>query len=384
MDPVARPSVLFVSKPMTPPFHDGSKCLVRDLCLHMPEIHAHLMSTGQGAAELAAHAKIHAVYGDAGRFAPSLTQNLRAFAWLMGSPAVDLWHTMFAPNPKASRSLALLARAKRVTVCQTIASPPRDFERPDRLLFGDIVVAQSAWTKGQFLNAYQSQGLAPPPIVEIPPPCPRVLQPGSERIAEVRRRLGVKSEVSLFSYPGDLEVSGAAEWLLDWSLGLGERLPNAKLVVAYRTKTPSSRSIAQRLSALGDPGRVIFLENAPDIVGLLAASRAVLFPVDDLYGKVDLPLVLLEALSLGTPVLALDEGPLQSLDGALRLPLEPRAWLEAVAALSSDERRAQLGSEGQVRVASRYDPRVISRAYWEVYQRLLEGKRRWGGKAHRA
>ncbi len=45
-------------------------------------------------------------------------------------------------------------------------------------------------------------------------------------------------------------------------------------------------------------------------------------PVDDLHGKVDLPIVLLEALTLGTPALVLDEGPLSGTHGGrVRCPV---------------------------------------------------------------
>jgi len=371
MDQPARPSVLFVSKPIVAPYRDGSKCLVRDLCLHLPEINAHVMSTGQGTPELSESAATHSVYRDAGHFAPSLGQNLQAFSWLLRSPKVDVWHSVFAPNVKASGALGLLARLRKALVCQTIASPPRNFDHPDRLLFGQIVVAQSAWTMQQFLKAYQAAGKTPPTLLEIPPPCPTVLAPDSARTMEVRQQLGVDVDCPLFTYPGDLEVSGVGQWLLDWSAVLHTRWPEAKVILAYRNKTVKSREIAEQLRRKADPKVVQFVENAPDIWALLRASRAILFPVDDLYGKVDLPLVLLEALSLGTPVLALGQGPLKSLNGAQHLPLLPEAWLDAVVALKSDELRTQWSVYGQAEVARYYDAHIIARSYWEVYQELL-------------
>ena len=36
---------------------------------------------------------------------------------------------------------AWLKRIRGVPVVQTIASPPRDFDKPQTLLFGDVVVA---------------------------------------------------------------------------------------------------------------------------------------------------------------------------------------------------------------------------------------------------
>jgi len=371
MDQTARPSVLFVSKPIVAPYRDGSKCLVRDLCLHLPEIQAHVMSTGQGTPELSGSAISHAVYRDAGQFAPSLTQNLQAFSWLLRSPKVELWHSVFAPNVRASRALGLLARVRRALVCQTIASPPRNFERPEQLLFGDVVVAQSAWTLRQFKNAFQMDGKTPPMLLEIPPPCPEVTEPDAARTMSVRRQLGVGETTPLFTYPGDLEVSGVGQWLLDWSQLLKASWPEARLILAYRTKTAKSRELAEQLRRAANPHVVQIVENVSDIWALLSTSCALLFPVDDLYGKVDLPLVLLEAMSLGTPVFALGQGPLESLKGAQHLPLAPKAWLDAVLSLKSAEQRAAWSQHGQLEVARHYHPRIITRSYWAVYQELL-------------
>src|SRR6187551_1145808 len=373
MDQGAVPQVLFVSKPMSPPFRDGSKCLVRDLTMHVDQVHPHVMSTRAGATELMDHATLHAVYSDAGRFAPGLRQNLQAFAWLLGSRRFDLWHSVFAPNPKSSRALSALSRIRSTPVCQTIASPPRHFDHPERLLFGDVVVAQSAWTQKQFLNAYSDSGQLAPNIVEIPPPCPPVVTPTPLQVSEVRRELGLDADDVLLVYPGDLEVSSAARFLVSLATAWRDALPRAKLLIAYRDKTERSAEMARDLQQIADPERVIFRQNVPDILGVLAASSAVLFPVNDLYGKVDLPIVLLEAMALGTPVLVLDQGPLRSLKGALRLPLEAASWIETVAALDHDgSMRSKLVEEGRAAISHDYHPSQVTRAYQTVYHEILK------------
>jgi phosphatidylinositol alpha-1,6-mannosyltransferase len=371
MDQPARPSVLYVSKPIVPPYRDGSKCLVRDLCLHLPQIRAQVMSTEQGSPELTGRALTHAVYRDAGHFAPSLRQNLQAFSWLSRSPQVDLWHSVFAPNRPASGALGWLSRLRGAAVCQTIASPPKSFEHPERLLFGQIVVAQSAWTLHQFLNAYQNAGKAPPTLIEIPPPCPVVVAPEAGRMMALRQQLGVGVGTPLFTYPGDLEARGVGLWLLDWSKAMRQHWPEARLILAYRTKTPRSREVAEQLRRQADHSVVQFVENVSDIWALIQTSSAVVFPVEDLYGKVDLPLILLEAMSLGTPVLALGQGPLKSLKGAQHLPWDQAAWLQAALALKSPELRTQWGGHGRQEVRRSYDAHIIARSYWEVYQELL-------------
>jgi phosphatidylinositol alpha-1,6-mannosyltransferase len=180
----------------------------------------------------------------------------------------------------------------------------------------------------------------------------------------------------LFLYPGDLEVSRGAERTVQFSRALAERLPGLRIVIAYRDKTPRAAQRAKELEALVDRSVVRFECNVPDIHALVKASTAVLFPVDDLYGKVDLPIVLLEAFRLGTPVLALDQGPLSSLEGALLLGEGDDEWISAAVASARDtDFRAELVEKALGAIESHYRPSRVSEAYEALYRELLEPPR---------
>lgn len=364
------PVVQFVSKPMVPPFQDGSKCLVRDLCLYSTDVVPHVLGRGAPAIELGSRTVSHDVYRAVGGFSPGLRQNLQAATWMLMRSRADLWHFVFAPNPRSSQVGAWLRRLRGVPTVQTIASPPRSFERPEKLLFGDVVVAQSAWTLNQFRAAYAKNKA--PRLVEVPPPAPRVAPVSPTRQHAARAELRVGEDVPLFLYPGDLEISQGAARVVAWAAQLRVRIPGAKTVVAYRDKTPKAALRADELATQCDPQDVLFYKNVTDIHALVATSTAILFPVEDLYGKVDLPIVLLEAFRLGTPVLSLNHGTLSSLQGALLLGENPQDWLELAAKLASDagfhRERVQAGESA---LKSHFDPELVAARYQEIYEQLL-------------
>lgn len=364
--------VQFVSKAITPPFRDGSKCLVRELCRHLEGVEPHVLGTESALAELGARTRVHAVYGSESRYAPSLLANARAFAWLLASEAPDLFHFVFAPNPRTSAALRLLRQWSGVPCVQTIASAPRAFTRPDRLLCGDVVVAQSQHTAARASAAFAALGVAAPPLEVIPPPAPALQLPSSARRAAARAELGLEQDAPLFVYPGDLEVSGGARFTLDLARHAEGSLASATFLLAYRRKTEDAERYRAELEASAPPGRVLFRAELEDLHAVLAIATAIVLPADDLYGKVDLPIVLLEALTLGVPVLVLDWGPLAELQGASHLPLEPEEWLLVLRRLVEDPNlRAELGARGPAGVERHYAARHIAARYAQVYRRLL-------------
>jgi phosphatidylinositol alpha-1,6-mannosyltransferase len=377
--------VLFVSKPIAAPFHDGSKCLVRDVARHLKEVQPVVMSTAS-ALELAAAdgsrpIQIAPVYRDAGTFTPALSDNLRVALFLLFRARADVWHFVFAPNLRSSGVGRRLSRLRGACVVQTIASAPRRFDAVATLLFGDIVVAQSEWTRERIEAAYDEQGILRarrPRIEVIPPPVAEIAPRSASEHAAVRRELGIAEAAPLFVYPGDLETSGGAEAVARAAGPLAETLPGAVSVFAYRNKSARAPEIAQRLEQRIGTTSARFTNSLPDVLALISGCTAVLFPVDDVWGKVDLPIVLLEAMALGVPVIALAWGPLVELGAAEMVqPGDERSLVEAAVRLATDsalrERRIQYQ---RTKVRDQFAAAVVASRYEELYRELISRRTR--------
>jgi len=265
-----------------------------------------------------------------------------------------------------------MRRMRGVPVVQTIASPPRSFADPQNLFFGDVLVAQSAWTRSAVETSYEGSGMRAPRIEVIPPPVPDLVPPGAEQIAAVRRQLALAPEQRYLLYPGDLETSSGAESTAALAERVPSALPGVVTVFAYRRKSARAAEVAARLAARLPAAHTRFLENAPNILALLAGAAAVVFPVDDLWGKVDLPIVLLEAMALGVPVIVLDQGPLRDLQGVAKVAsLDPALWLAEVSGLIGDaERTAALISNQRAALVEHHAAAVVAGAYEDLYLEL--------------
>jgi phosphatidylinositol alpha-1,6-mannosyltransferase len=320
-----------------------------------------------------------AVYGGGGGggFTPALLDNARAVLGLLTGPRDDLWHFVFAPNPRTGQVARALQALVRLPIVQTVASPPRHFRGLSRLLFGDEIVVQSRATESSLTEAARAEGFALPPLTVIPPPVPALSLPSGEAVEQMRRELDLQPGDRVVLYPGDLEVSSGAEATRALVGPLCERFPDVVVVFAYRNKTPAAAERAAALKQALHGRRVRITDRVANMHALLAASDIVIFPVDDLWGKVDQPIVLLEALQLGTPCLVLDHGPLKDLEGAGKLAtIDTHAWLEAIAGLlTSHAERERVIANGRSAASRVYASGVVAQAYEAIYLRALKQSR---------
>lgn len=371
--------VLYVSKPIEPPWHDGSKNLVRDLAEHVVDIEPWVM-VSDAATQLASRVRTLPIYGAAqGGYAPKLQENARVLRQLLGKPAHDLWHFVFAPNPASSSAAHVaisvqnartrLNGSKRPRVVQTVASAPRSYERVRSLLFGDRVVVQSQHTLDRVLGA----GADATKLRKIVP-CARAPEAPSQ--ARIATAVPPEAQAGYLIYPGDLEISSGARTVIEAvTRGLTQLGGGLSLLMACRAKTARAAEIQRELEARVPSdlrSRVHWIGTAQDLPALLAGARAVVFPVDDLYGKVDVPLVLLESLALGTPLVLARGGPLEEIDSALFVPpADPDALIARVDQLLGDAALARdLVTRGAREFAEKFSPETVAAQYRALYAEL--------------
>jgi phosphatidylinositol alpha-1,6-mannosyltransferase len=319
---------------------------------------------------------MEAIYTAPGRFAPGLAQNARVVRRLLTGDPHDIWHFVFAPNPASSSVARFASRTRRALgwkgrVVQTIASAPRSFEGVAQWIFGDAVVVVSEWMRGRLLGAgVKAQVRVIQPCAEAPRP------PTEDAKRAIRDQLGL-GDAPIVLYPGDYEVSRGAVTVARAVASLAQKTPRAVVVYACRAKTPKSAvsrdAVERSLREAGLHERTRHAGEVSDMAALLAASSVVAFPVDDLYGKVDVPLVLLEALALGIPIVAARGGPLEALSSARFVDPEDHAALAAEVArflLEPTAAHAAVAA-GKALFAARFTPQVAALAYDALYAEIV-------------
>ena len=366
-----RTTVLVVSKPICPPWTDSSRVLVRDLVRAGADVAFRVLGTPDFHPAWPG-VTWEPVYRHAGRYAPGLRQNLVPLLRLLRPRlGADVLHFFFAPNPRTSAVVRLLSAPRRQRTVQTICSAPSRFDGVARLMFADRVVAVSEHT------ARRLQVAGVPHVRTIHPGVdPERLVPADPN--PYRDALGLQ-ERPVVLFAGDLEESAGVGTLVEAWPRVRAHVPNAVLVMACRPKTAEATVAQQRLrhelAATGTAASVRLLGEVDDMASLLDACDVCVLPVRSLYRKMDVPLVLLEAMALGKPVVTSDVEPLCEVlrvGGGLAAPCGDAEALAArlVEVLTGTDRRAALGAEAREAVRTYWNAARMARQYAALYAEL--------------
>ncbi|MCB9667273.1 MAG: glycosyltransferase family 4 protein [Myxococcales bacterium] len=366
--------ILFISKPLAPPWNDSGKNLVRDVAGGLTRHRAHAMGTGEDIPGLET-VKLENIYPKTLRgFSLSRRMQARVFARLVFGRRYDLWHFFFAPNLQSSMASSAIRRMRGVPAVHTISSAPHPGANLKACLFADVHVVLSRHTEARLVEAHVQADR----IVRIPPGILSLDLPHAEERRQCRAYLGISPSRPVVLYAGDLEFGDGAEMCMRAVATLAASL-DVQLVIASRMKTAQAVQCESRLRELakdlGITHAVSWVGEVPDMRQTLLASDVLVLSSQTLYAKMDYPLVVLEAMSLERAVILAHGTPAAELaqeGGAIAIEPNSDALTAAISALIEDDAyRRSLGEAARQLVLNKYDRATMAKSYEALYDRLL-------------
>lgn len=365
--------VRIVSKPVAPPWTDASKNIVRTILEHGSGCRYRYFTSGEGY-QTSATDRADLIQRQTASYAPGLGEQLQPFLRLLVPEAdVDLHHFFFTPNPRTSLALKALFALKGGPTVQTLCSAPTNLSGLSRLVFTDVVVCVSRATA----SALRSLGVRN--VECIYPGIGPIAADPARASAQGLPNAGGDTGVTVL-YSGDYEFSGAHTVIARALPALFRDVPSARFVFACRRKTAAAGAIrdalASELRAWVDDGRVVFLDEVSDFPALLTLVDIVVFPVQSLAHKMDIPLTLVEAMALGKPIVVSNLPSLTELlpepGGLVVPPGDESALGRAMTELARDPAiRQQMGDAGRAIVRDRFNAAAMVHAYEQLYATLI-------------
>jgi glycosyltransferase involved in cell wall biosynthesis len=203
----------------------------------------------------------------------------------------------------------------------------------------------------------------------------RLGQPGATRRLRARRALGLGNARIVLNVGRQAPQKGQVH-LIDAFAEMASTHPDAVLLVAG-APGPSTRALEARIRERGMSDRIRLLGHREDVADLLASADVFAFPslYEGLGGAV------LEAMALGTPVVASDLPAVREITGdgeaALLVPAgDPKALAAALArVLDEPDLAATLDARGRSRYIECFTPEVEVAAMVELYRNAVADQR---------
>jgi len=213
-------------------------------------------------------------------------------------------------------------------------------------------------------------------IETIPPVVPSV-EKNVRPEKKYRVFLGFDDADLVALFVGNLKKNKGIDVLFEAFIKLVVELPSLKLIVttelAHEGFVERKRILQDKLRQHGLADKVVWLSFVDDMLSLIKEADVLVVPFLDLRGISDYPLVVLEAMSVGTPVVATEVGGIREILGKEDGILVPPGDVEALCLRLKNVLTNKQRNWGGVKnlPSSCFDASSVGRRYQELYRQVV-------------
>ncbi len=384
----SKKNILLYTRPIIPPWDEASKNLAYDIAINMPknQFEISLLTPKKSAfnqelVEKYPYIKPEKIYSS-----PTLNLKekiqllLRLFKFRLNT---DLIHFLFTPRSITSFLIRLRLKFSKVKTVQTVATLSKknlkNSKKLKKILFADTIIVQSKNTYQQLKNKGLEKIKLIYPGINL-----EKYQP-AQKDAETLKKLKLKISDFVVLYTGEYTRLKASDDIVEALKILFKDYPqmdNLKFIFACRIKSKKDRTkktkIIKTLEKESLLNRIIFLDTFSEMEKLYNISDINIFPVQEMAGKFDTPLTLVESMACGKPIIVSKLKNLKELTGNNAFGLickrkSPRDLAQKIHLLKTDKKLYnRIAKAGLTFVENNFDIKTNIKKYNEIYKELLK------------
>lgn len=376
MSDTPKKSILLATRPLVPPWDEASKNFAYFLGREVSNHALTLLTTQEVLSGLPPQAKQVPLF-HSGHF--DLLAKINLLRYLISHRnAFDITHYLFTPTKTNTSLIKHFAFPTKGKTLQTIATLRQDLYSPEELrllLFADHLVVYTDKTKNTLHTLGFEKVTRIYPGIDL-----ERYQPGPKN-TDFIKSLGFDESHFLVMYPGEYTRLGATDMLVVSLTTFFQSNPdtNIRFVFANRIKNEADRKKKEEVQAsfvqAGVSQFIGYSDTVPDMPSLYSSADIIAFPVVNLHGKFDVPLIIIEAYACGTPVILSDlEQFTEFSNPDICVSIEAGSgekFTEAMAYLKDNPLECErLGQNARRYVKDHFDLKNTARQYEEIYSQL--------------
>jgi glycosyltransferase involved in cell wall biosynthesis len=366
-------NILLVTRPLCPPWDEASKIFAYFLAKSLPKLPISILTHGHidGISDSITQESVFST----GHF-NLLTKLQLFFTMFRFRSRFDITHYLFTPAKLNAFAIRTFLRPTRGKTIQTVATLREDlYSEADlkKMLFADRIITYTDRSKARLETMGFSGVERIYPGIDLTHFSPQPKNPA------LLKRFGFEEGDFIVSYIGEYARLGATDMLTDAIIRHHRERPDSKIRFfwAVRLKNESDkekkRDVMRKFADAGLENRFYCSDTFGDMPGVYNLSDVIAFPVVDMKGKFDVPLIIIEAYACGKPVILSDFPLFSEFSNDSISVTVPRgdgdAFLAAVDGLEQDrEKLAEMGRSARTYVEQNFDLRITAQRYAEVYE----------------
>lgn len=368
--------VLLATRPLVPPWDEASKNFAYFLGREVKNYYLTLLTARQLLKDLPESTRQEPVFSG-GRF--NLKTKMELLGYLFKARAnFDITHYLFTPTKFNATLIKTFLKPTKGKTLQTAATLRDDlYSAKDlrKIFFADKVVVYTELSKKKLEN------LGFPNVTRVYPGIDLELYRPQAKSEDLLKQFGYSKKEFIVAYPGEYSRLGATDLIAKTFLDFFSKNPgtNVRFIFACRIKnqadTDKKQEIHKLFAEAGLLQYVTFCDTLSDMSAFYNTCDLIIFPVANLNGKFDVPLVIIEAYACGRPVILSDLAQFQEFanrDICVTIPQNSEEQLiKSVLYLKENPKeRERLSLSARRFVKDHFDIKNTAKQYEELYENL--------------